>query len=664
MLTTSQNGWPVSDNPSDLGLVPLVVGGVSFGGGVRGGKVHQALSYVANAVHTRVQKANATYGCWGYAYRENTNSPGEWSNHASGTAIDFNATLHGNGLPTTETWTDAQIAEIHKILDEVGGIVRWGGDYQSTPDSMHFEVVVPPSQLGEDVIIPAASSLWPIGNPDFQANWRATPELTTMSVSYPTMAAYAQYGEASWFFRPTVTGRLSFDALLSHWMDDKLNESRPVGPQVYLTLYEATYAPAQDGWVLNYKASSSYFSGAFGLPERWQGRFVYEVTAGKTYVIKTYADQDYPYVRTVVRIGDYAPQPEWVQPPDQEYIYGQFGANRLPSGPGGAGVDMGPWSTGVGFEGSCRTSRSFGGPYPGTQPDAVACTWKYARRVKISGFFWWGPNGSGDWGNGGYGTCPVFTFQDVNSSQGYSDWPVGYHYYSEAPITFFGYSDQQWRVFATSCSFDPQESVTRAGQTGMGTGWNAPAPTYLPELEGAEYIEWESATSSLAALYWSWDETNGGGTAGSGVIVKWYMGKFDELEDWTSGRWGPFGLIWYGDAMGEDAASWAATQEHLGDTAGGYSNWYPVPENLWNEKIRFTALPGQIFSNQVPDMGQDIYGTGISIYKYRSGQYMAIRALIRPSRYRVVPDPGIEDLEWAGVGAIAMKFDDSGKVLY
>jgi hypothetical protein len=678
MLTTSQNGWPVSDNPSDLGIVPLVVGGVNFGGGVRGGKVHDALAYVASAIHSRVQRLNSTYGCWGYSYRENVNSPGEWSNHASGTAIDINATLHGNDVPTSESWTDAQVAEIHKILDELNGVVRWGGDYQNTVDSMHFEVVVPPDQLGDSVTIPASSTVWPIGNPNFDSDWRATPELTTMSVSYPTVAAWGRNGYAYWFFRPVASGRLSFDAMLSHWMDDKLNASHPLGPDVTLYLYRATYNPLYDNWTLSTVASGSSFNAAFGLPSRSQGRFIADVTAGETYVVMTSASPAYPYVRTVVRIGDYAPQPQWVQPPDQEWVFGQAGGNRLPSSPGNPnGVSFSPWGSSVGFEGNSAAAHSFAGVYPGEDPDAVACTWKWARRTETSTFYW-SHNNSGVWnGTDPYDpsvpaespTCPVFTTLDTDCSRHFTDWPVGYYYGSEAPSGWLGggYSNQSWRVFTTSCWFAPQQVIPNVGQSGFGTGYNAPKPDYLPTLQGAEYIEWESGSSTLVGLYWSWDEVNGGGgvQTTAPVVVKWYMGEFKEQADHLGGQWGPFGELWFGQAIGEDASSWAASQQHLGDTTGGYSNWYLIPENLWTvNKIRFTAMPDHIFGDVIPEMGQDIYGTGISIYKYRSGQYMAIRALVRPSRYRVIPDPGVPNLNWAGVTAISMAFDDGGKVLY
>jgi len=86
MIATSPNGWPVSPNPGDLDVVPLSVGVgktlVPFSTGVRSGKVHQVLAYVANALHARVQRASAPLGCGGYSFRPNANDPSVWSNHA------------------------------------------------------------------------------------------------------------------------------------------------------------------------------------------------------------------------------------------------------------------------------------------------------------------------------------------------------------------------------------------------------------------------------------------------------------------------------------------------------------------------------------------------------------------------------------------------------
>ncbi len=76
---------------------------------------------------------------WGYAERPIRGSD-TLSNHASGTAMDLNATKHPMGVPTRETFSNAQVEKIHKRLKLYRGCIGWGGDYQNRPDAMHYEI--------------------------------------------------------------------------------------------------------------------------------------------------------------------------------------------------------------------------------------------------------------------------------------------------------------------------------------------------------------------------------------------------------------------------------------------------------------------------------------------------------------------------------------------
>lgn len=144
-MATSYNGWPASSSPSSIGVVPFGDQyGLPFPGGVRTGDVYTVLGYVAVQLHNRVEKAIGGW-TWGYDYRPNVNNPTQLSNHASATAIDWNAPNHPNGA--RGTFTSAQVAVIRQILAEVGNSVRWGGDYSGTPDEMHFEINVNASTL-------------------------------------------------------------------------------------------------------------------------------------------------------------------------------------------------------------------------------------------------------------------------------------------------------------------------------------------------------------------------------------------------------------------------------------------------------------------------------------------------------------------------------------
>lgn len=137
-LHTSQNGWPASADPTEIDVQPLAIDGVAIGDGVRGGDVATVLGYVLTQIHRRVEPL-IEGECWGYKYREIVGSV-TLSNHASATAVDANAPQHPQG--SRGTFTDEQVAEIHRILDEVEGVVRWGGDYDppATVDEMHFEL--------------------------------------------------------------------------------------------------------------------------------------------------------------------------------------------------------------------------------------------------------------------------------------------------------------------------------------------------------------------------------------------------------------------------------------------------------------------------------------------------------------------------------------------
>lgn len=73
---------------------------------------------------------------WGYAYRVIAGSD-TYSNHASGTAEDLNATKHGRGL---HTYTKRQRFLLGWVLRfRLRGCIV-GGYTWSNPDDMHFEI--------------------------------------------------------------------------------------------------------------------------------------------------------------------------------------------------------------------------------------------------------------------------------------------------------------------------------------------------------------------------------------------------------------------------------------------------------------------------------------------------------------------------------------------
>lgn len=131
-MTLSQNGWTGIAHSADPRLAdfPWVTGKV------RSGDVWTVLNHVAERFNTEVEpivKAKS----WGWAYRLIRGAKA-LSNHASGTAVDFNAPDHWLG--EVGTFTPVQVRAIHSILADCGGVVRWGGDYSGRKDEMHFEI--------------------------------------------------------------------------------------------------------------------------------------------------------------------------------------------------------------------------------------------------------------------------------------------------------------------------------------------------------------------------------------------------------------------------------------------------------------------------------------------------------------------------------------------
>lgn len=141
MSRLSQNGWS-TDLPRS---VREVVPGVRIV--LADGPAGDVLVHVARQIHARVQPITGPVpDDWGYADR-NVKGSSDVSNHASGTAFDYNALQHPLGV--RDTWTPKQVAEIHRILREVDSVVRWGGDYSGRVDEMHFEIVGDPAHVYE-----------------------------------------------------------------------------------------------------------------------------------------------------------------------------------------------------------------------------------------------------------------------------------------------------------------------------------------------------------------------------------------------------------------------------------------------------------------------------------------------------------------------------------
>lgn len=95
--------------------------------------------------HRLVEKLDGK-SSWGHAPRKIAGSD-SWSFHAPGIAMDLNSNAHPMGK--RGTFTSVEVAAIRKLLSKwsYAGVklFRWGGDYKSKADEMHFEIIVPRS---------------------------------------------------------------------------------------------------------------------------------------------------------------------------------------------------------------------------------------------------------------------------------------------------------------------------------------------------------------------------------------------------------------------------------------------------------------------------------------------------------------------------------------
>jgi hypothetical protein len=145
MTLTCQNGWPLLGSRSTklhTWDIPAKNGDLRLT--YHNGSLGMILSHCALRLSETVEDMTQfdshhklIVDDWGYAVRPVRGQTSGYSNHG-GYAFDDNATRHPLGR--AHTFSPAQVVQIHKILAMYEGIIRWGGDYHSRKDEMHFEI--------------------------------------------------------------------------------------------------------------------------------------------------------------------------------------------------------------------------------------------------------------------------------------------------------------------------------------------------------------------------------------------------------------------------------------------------------------------------------------------------------------------------------------------
>jgi hypothetical protein len=143
-MSTSQNGWQVLQGSQTR---KWIIPGTGRHLVLNPDHAGFVLAHTALWYHERVERLDlGQWDEWGYALRPIVGGTSGYSNHASGTAMDLNAVQHPLGVAASRTFTTAQLTRIRRRLRFLR-VLRWGGDYRTRPDAMHWEINASPDAV-------------------------------------------------------------------------------------------------------------------------------------------------------------------------------------------------------------------------------------------------------------------------------------------------------------------------------------------------------------------------------------------------------------------------------------------------------------------------------------------------------------------------------------
>jgi hypothetical protein len=144
-MLTSYNGYPASKDQAEIKIKAYQIKGTSLK--LRCAEsVGPLLAAFASDFHELIEPIDeGGLDDWGYAFRMVRGTTDKLSCHSSGTAIDLNATKHPLGK--FDTFPAEKVPMIRALAKKYG--LKWGGDFKSRPDDMHFEVNVTPTKAKE-----------------------------------------------------------------------------------------------------------------------------------------------------------------------------------------------------------------------------------------------------------------------------------------------------------------------------------------------------------------------------------------------------------------------------------------------------------------------------------------------------------------------------------
>ena len=144
-METSYNGWPASKDQAEIGVKSYLVPGTERKMRCAAAVAPLLIGFAAEFDKLIEPIDEGTFDDWGYAYRMVRGNPTKLSCHSSGTAIDLNATKHPMGK--YDTFDAAKVPMIRALAKKYG--LKWGGDFKTRPDDMHFEISIGPAKVAE-----------------------------------------------------------------------------------------------------------------------------------------------------------------------------------------------------------------------------------------------------------------------------------------------------------------------------------------------------------------------------------------------------------------------------------------------------------------------------------------------------------------------------------
>lgn len=152
-MATSENGWLVITDAGNSRLRKWKIPGTDRHLILRDGSAGFLLAHYALWYHRHIERLDVgEWDEWGWAVRPVRGKVSGYSNHASGTAMDLNATKHPLGKGGTLLFKIKGVAALARIKTRLllyRGCIRSGAFYSGRKDEMHYEIDAPMWEVEE-----------------------------------------------------------------------------------------------------------------------------------------------------------------------------------------------------------------------------------------------------------------------------------------------------------------------------------------------------------------------------------------------------------------------------------------------------------------------------------------------------------------------------------